>query len=76
MFCRNVDSFPSRQISGTRYFVSLAKVMPEFFMNFSMTCATMSGISSAFDLPEWEFNDISAKHRAFFLCHCSIYGTG
>ena len=30
MFCRNVDSFPFRQISGTPYVLKLAKVMPDF----------------------------------------------
>ena len=40
MFCRNVDSFPFRQISGSRFVHFLAKVMPKFSVNFGMTCAT------------------------------------
>ena len=39
MFCRNVDSFPFRQISGSRFVHFLAKVMSKFFVNFGMTCA-------------------------------------
>jgi hypothetical protein len=39
MFCRNVDSFPFRQISGARYVLFLAKVMPKFSVNFGITCA-------------------------------------
>ena len=33
MFCRNVDSFLFRQISGSRFVHFLAKVMPKFFVN-------------------------------------------
>ena len=40
MFCRNVDSFPFRQISGSRFVHFLAKLMPKFSVNFGMTCAT------------------------------------
>ena len=40
MFCRNVDSFLFRQISGSRFVHFLAKVMPKFSMNFGMSCAT------------------------------------
>ena len=40
MFCRNVDSFPFRQISGSRFVHFLVKVMPKFSVNFGMTCAT------------------------------------
>jgi hypothetical protein len=47
MFCRNVDLFPFRQISGSRYVHFLAKVMPKFTVNFDMTCATKYDISSA-----------------------------
>ena len=39
MFCRSVDSFPFWQISGARYVLFLAKVMPDFSVNFGMTCA-------------------------------------
>ena len=39
MFCRNVDSFPFRQISGAPYVHFLAKVMPKFSVNFGMTSA-------------------------------------
>ena len=34
MFCRNVDSFPFRQILGTPYVLKLAKVMPNFSVDF------------------------------------------
>ena len=40
MFCRNVDSFSFRQISGARFVHIVAKVMPKFSVNFGMTCAT------------------------------------
>ena len=40
MFCRNVDSFPFRQISGALFVQFVAKVMPKFSVNFGMTCAT------------------------------------
>ena len=39
MFCRNVDSFPFRQISGAPYVHFLAKVMPKISVIFGMTCA-------------------------------------
>ena len=47
MFCRNVDLFPFRQILGSWYVHFLAKVMPNFSVNFDMTCATNYDISSA-----------------------------
>ena len=40
MFFRNVDSFPFREISGSRFVHFLAKVMPKISVNFGMTCAT------------------------------------
>jgi hypothetical protein len=40
MFCRNVDSFPFRQISGALVVQFVAKVMPKFSVNLGMTCAT------------------------------------
>ena len=40
IFCRNVDSFLFRQISGSRFVHFLAKVLPKFSVNFGMTCAT------------------------------------
>ena len=40
MFCQNVDSFPFRQNSGSRFVHFLAKVMLKFSVNFGMTCAT------------------------------------
>ena len=43
MFCRNIDSFPFRQISGARYVQFLAKVMPKNFVDFGMTCARKVG---------------------------------
>ena len=40
MFCRNIDSFPFRQISGARFVHFLAKVLPKFSVNFGMTCVS------------------------------------
>ena len=39
MVCRNAVSFPSQQITGTRYAYFLAQVMPKFTGNFGMTFA-------------------------------------
>ena len=54
MFCRNVDSFPFRQISGAPYVHFLAKVMPKNSMIFGMTCAKNYNIWSTQDLSEGE----------------------
>ena len=59
MFCRNVDSFPFQQNSGSRFVHFLAKVMPKF--------STNSDISSARDLPHREGANVPAKHRPFFM---------
>ena len=67
MFFRNVDSFPFRQISGSRFVHFLAKVMPKFSVNFGMTCATNQDISSARDLPHGEGINVPAKHRPFYV---------
>ena len=67
MFCWNVDSFLFRQISGARFVHFLAKVMPKFFVNFSMTCATNYDILSARDLPHREGVNVLAKNRPFYV---------
>jgi hypothetical protein len=66
-FAQNVDSFLFRQISGARYVLFLAKVMPKFSVNFGMTCARKNDISSARDFPERELNDIPTKHRPYLI---------
>ena len=38
-FAGDVESFPFQKISGALYVHFLAKVMPKFSVNFSMTCA-------------------------------------
>ena len=44
MFRREVDSFPSRRISGTPRHRKLAKVMPNFFVNFILSNFILSSI--------------------------------
>ena len=60
MFCRNVNSFPFRQILGTRYVQFFAKVMPKHFVDFGMTCARKVGHIECLGFAELKLNGVPA----------------
>ena len=63
MFCRNVDSFPLRQVLGTRYVLVCSTSHAEIHGKFSHDLYYKVDKSSAWNLPERKWINIPAKHR-------------